>query len=376
MIHREKRRMSMGKKRVGIIFGGKSVEHEVSLQSAKNIVEAIDPHKFEAVLIGIDKEGNWHVSDPTNYLLHADDPERIELNTTTDIISIRFGEKQKIDENDKAHVLNELDAIFPIVHGTLGEDGSLQGLLRIADVPFVGPDVLSSAICMDKDVAKTLLASAGINVAKGVAYDRTERESITFEDVSSKLGNSLFIKPANQGSSVGVSKVQTKEEFEKGIDDAFTFDHKIIIEETVVGREIECSILGNEHPKASLPGEILPQTSFYSYESKYIDGDGAILEAPANLTDEQVKEVQDISIRAFKTLQCEGLARVDVFLTEDGKIYVNEINTLPGFTKISMYPKLWEVSGMTYTNLITELIELGMERHQRDQMLKSSVFDA
>lgn len=366
----------MGKKRIGIIFGGKSVEHEVSLQSAKNIVEAIDSHKFEAVLIGIDKEGNWHVSDPENYLVHADDPERIQLNTTTDIISIRFGEKQTLDENDKAHVLNELDAIFPIVHGTLGEDGSLQGLLRIADVPFVGPDVLSSAICMDKDVAKTLLTSAGINVAKGVAYDRTERDSITFEDVSSKLGTSMFIKPANQGSSVGVSKVQTKEEFDQGIDDAFTFDHKIIIEETVVGREVECSILGNEYPKASLPGEILPQTSFYSYESKYIDEDGAILEAPANLTDEQIKEVQDVSIRAFKTLQCEGLARVDVFLTEDGQIYVNEINTLPGFTKISMYPKLWEVSGMTYTNLITELIELGMERHQRDQMLKSSVFDA
>lgn len=365
----------MGKKKVGIVFGGKSAEHEVSLQSAKNIVEAIDTEKYEPVLIGIDKQGSWHVSDPSNYLVHADDPKRIQLNTTTDVISIVFGERQEIDENDKAHVLNELDAIFPIVHGTLGEDGCLQGLLRIADVPFVGPDVLSSAICMDKDIAKKLLTVAGINVAKGVSYNRVDRENITFEKISATLGNSMFIKPANQGSSVGVSKVSTKEEFDKGIDDAFTFDHKIIIEETVVGREIECSVLGNEHPKASLLGEILPQTSFYSYESKYIDGDGAVLEAPANLSDEQVKEVQGVAIRAFKALQCEGLARVDVFVTEDSKIYVNEINTLPGFTKISMYPKLWEVSGMTYTNLISELIEYGIERHKRDQQLKSSVFD-
>src|SRR5699024_3038140 len=183
------------------------------------------------------------------------------------------------------------------------------------------------------------------------------------------------IKPANQGSSVGVNKVTTKEEFDQGIEEAFTYDHKVIIEETVVGREVECSILGNEHPKASLPGEILPQTSFYSYESKYIDEDGAVLEAPANLSDEQIKEVQEVSITAFKALQCEGLARVDVFLTKDGSIYVNEINTLPGFTKISMYPKLWEVSGMTYTNLISELIELGIQRHERNKQLKSSVYE-
>src|SRR5699024_522835 len=191
-------------------------------------------------------------------------------------------------------------------------DGSLQGLLRIVDIPYVGPDVLSSAICMDKDIAKKLLTTAGINVAKGVTFTYTEKEDISFEEVSKKLGNSMFIKPANQGSSVGVSKVTTKEEFDQGIEEAFTYDHKVIIEETVVGREVECSILGNEHPKASLPGEILPQTSFYSYESKYIDEDGAVLEAPANLSDEQIKEVQEVSIAAFKALQCEGLARVDV----------------------------------------------------------------
>lgn len=364
----------MGRKQIGIIFGGKSVEHEVSLQSAKNIVDAIDTDKYEPVLIGIDKQGNWHVSDPTDYLLHADDPKKIQLNTSTDVITIDFGKDYQIVEDEQTNVLNNLDAIFPIVHGTLGEDGSLQGLLKIVDVPFVGPDVLSSAICMDKDIAKKLLIAAGINVAKGVTVTHTEKDEISFEDVSEKLGNSMFIKPANQGSSVGVSKVTTKEEFDQGIKDAFTYDHKVIIEETVVGREVECSILGNEHPKASLPGEILPQTTFYSYESKYIDEDGAVLEIPANLSDEQIKQVQEVSIAAFKALQCEGLARVDVFLTEDGSIYVNEINTLPGFTKISMYPKLWEVSGMMYTNLISELIELGIQRHERNQQLKSSVF--
>lgn len=367
--------MKMGKKRVGIIFGGKSAEHEVSLQSAKNIVDAIDPERYEAVLIGIDKQGSWHVSDPTNYLIHADDPKRIQLNTSTEMISIIPGERHVQDEDDKAYVLNALDAVFPIVHGTLGEDGSLQGILRIADVPFVGPSVLSSAICMDKDIAKKLLAVAGIQVAKGFTFTREERDAISYEEVAATLGDSMFIKPANQGSSVGVSKVETKEEFERGVADAFLYDHKVVIEETVQGREIECSILGNEDPIASIPGEILPQTSFYSYESKYIDEDGATLEAPANLTDEQVKAVQDVSIRAYKTLQCEGLARVDVFLTEDGTIYVNEINTLPGFTKISMYPKLWEISGMSYTDLIHRLIELGIERHERDGLLKSSVWD-
>lgn len=365
----------MGRKKVGIIFGGKSVEHEVSLQSAKNIVEAIDTEKYEPVLIGIDKQGNWHVSDPADYLIHADDPKKIQLNTSADIISIVFGDNHQVEEREQTKVLNNLDAIFPIVHGTLGEDGSLQGLLRIVDIPYVGPDVLSSSICMDKDIAKKLLTTAGINVAKGVTFTHTEKDDISFEEVSKQLGNSMFIKPANQGSSVGVSKVTTKEEFDQGIEEAFMYDHKIIIEETVVGREVECSILGNEHPKASLPGEILPQTSFYSYESKYIDEDGAVLEVPAKLSDEQVKEVREVSIAAFKALQCEGLARVDVFLTENGSIYVNEINTLPGFTKISMYPKLWEVSGMTYTNLISELIELGIQRHARNKQLKSSVFE-
>lgn len=366
----------MKKTRVGVIFGGKSAEHEVSLQSAKNIVEALDRDKYEAVLIGIDKEGKWHLNDQSSYLLNADNPKLIQLNKSNDHIALVPGEEetQLIHAEDGVN-LDELDVIFPIVHGTLGEDGSLQGMLRMANLPYVGPDVLSSAICMDKEIAKKLMAGSGIQVAKGSAHTLTERDEIVYEDLVEELGSPLFIKPANQGSSVGVSKVATKEEFAKAIDEAFEYDHKVIIEETLVGREIEVSVLGNEQPKASLPGEILPKTDFYSYESKYIDEDGAKLAIPADLPKEITAYLQEVAVRAFKALQCEGLARVDFFLTDHGQVYVNEINTLPGFTKISMYPKLWETSGIGYSDLISELIELARDRHERANQFKSSVWE-
>lgn len=366
----------MRKLKVGIIFGGKSAEHEVSLQSAKNIVDAIDKDKYEVMLIGIDKQGAWHISDQSSYLLHAENPKLIQLNRSNDPVAIVPGtdHHQLIHATD-ANVLDQLDVVFPIVHGTLGEDGSLQGMLRMANLPFVGPSVLSSSICMDKDIAKRLLHAAGIRVAKGLVYTRSNKSEIDYEKAVDDLGTPMFIKPANQGSSVGVSKVTTKSEFDQAIDLAFQFDNKIVIEENVVGREIECSVLGNENPIASLPGEILPQTEFYSYESKYIDEKGAELAIPAELPDELVKKVQDTAIKAFSALQCEGMARVDFFLVQNGELYVNEINTLPGFTKISMYPKLWEVSGISYAELINRLIELAIERHQNDSNLKNSIWD-
>ncbi|MFC0302401.1 D-alanine--D-alanine ligase [Virgibacillus soli] len=366
----------MKKMNVGIIFGGKSAEHEVSLQSAKNIVDAIDKEKFEVVLIGIDKQGNWHINDQSSYLMHADNPKLIQLNKSNDAVAIVPGssDHQLIHANS-AEVLDQLDVVFPIVHGTLGEDGSLQGMLRLANLPFVGPSVLSSSICMDKDIAKIILQNAGINVAKGLVYTRTDIDNIRFEVVSETLGTPMFIKPANQGSSVGVSKVTTEEEFYEAIKLAFQFDHKVVIEENITGREIECSVLGNEEPIASLPGEILPKTEFYSYESKYIDEKGAELAAPADLSEEVVQKVQETAIAAFQALQCEGLARVDFFLTESGELYVNELNTLPGFTKISMYPRLWEISGISYTDLITKLIDLAVKRHKQDQELKSSIWE-
>ncbi|WP_155669429.1 D-alanine--D-alanine ligase [Ornithinibacillus caprae] len=364
------------KKKVGIIFGGKSAEHEVSLQSAKNIVDAIDKEKYEVVLIGIDKEGKWHLNDQSSYLLNAENPKLIQLNKSNDNIAIVPGstDNQLIHAGNAVN-LDQLDVVFPIVHGTLGEDGSLQGMLRIANLPFVGPSVLGSSICMDKDIAKRLLQGAGINVAKGFTFSKVKRPKINYEDIKQYLGTPMFIKPANQGSSVGVSKVTTEEEFEKAVDSAFQYDNKIVIEETVIGREIECSVLGNEDPMASVPGEILPQTEFYSYESKYIDEKGAELAIPAELSDEMIKKVQETAIKAFETLQCEGLARVDFFLTAEGELYVNEVNTLPGFTKISMYPKLWEISGIAYSELISKLIELAIERHQRDNDLKNTVWD-
>ncbi|GGB47555.1 D-alanine--D-alanine ligase [Lentibacillus populi] len=365
----------MTKKKVGIIFGGKSAEHEVSLQSAKNIVEAIDKDKYDVMLIGIDKQGKWHLNDQSSYLLNAENPKLIQLNKSNENVAIVPGENDhQLINKASAQNLEQLDVVFPIVHGTLGEDGSLQGMLRIANLPFVGPSVLSSSICMDKEIAKRLLEAAGINVAKGFAFTRAKKDRIVYEDIVAHLGTPMFIKPANQGSSVGVSKVSTKEEFEVGIAAAFQYDHKVIIEESVVGREIECSVLGNDEPIASLPGEILPNTEFYSYESKYIDEKGAELAIPAELPGELVKNVQQVAVNAFTALQCEGLARVDFFLTETGDIYVNEVNTLPGFTRISMYPKLWEVSGISYPELIDRLIELAIERHENDRMLKSAVW--
>lgn len=366
----------MGKIKVGIIFGGKSAEHEVSLQSAKNIVDAIDKNKYDVVLVGIDKQGKWHINDQTSYLINEENPKLIQLNKSNENVAIVPGEtNHQLINVSKEMSIDQLDVIFPIVHGTLGEDGSLQGMLRIANLPFVGTSVLGSAVCMDKDIAKRLLKEAGINVAKGLAFTRAKKKNIDFNDAKDKLGVPMFIKPANQGSSVGVSKVSTKEEFDEAIHVAFQYDHKVIVEENIVGREIEVAVLGNEHPKASVPGEILPQTEFYSYESKYIDESGAKLAIPADLPDEMVEKIQHAAVHTFEMLECEGLARVDFFLKENGEIYVNEVNTLPGFTRISMYPKLWEISGISYPELINKLIELAMERHELNGMLKSAVWD-
>ncbi|GIO21671.1 D-alanine--D-alanine ligase [Oceanobacillus sp. J11TS1] len=362
------------KKKVGIVFGGKSSEHEVSLQSAKNIVDAIDLDKYEVYLLGIDKQGNWHVNDRSHYLLNEEDPSLIALNKTGKGIAIVPGaEENQIIQTDSDISMDQLDVVFPIVHGTLGEDGSLQGMLRMANIPFVGSSVLGSAISMDKDIAKRLLRDAGLDVAKGYTFRKAQQDHISYQTIVAELGTPLFIKPANQGSSVGVHKVETEEEFNHAIQDAFLYDHKVLVEEAIQGREIECSILGNEEPIASVPGEILPTVEFYSYEAKYIDESGANLEIPAKLEKSVEAKIQTTAIRAFEALNCEGLARVDVFLKDDNTIIINEINTLPGFTKISMYPKLWEESGISYRELIERLIELAIERYQSNQQLKSSI---
>ncbi len=363
----------MQKKNVGIIFGGKSTEHEVSLQSAKNIVDAINKDKFNVTLIGIDKNGIWHLNESTHFLLNSDNPSLISLHQSGRNIAFIPGknEEQIIEFQEKT--LSQLDVIFPIVHGTLGEDGSLQGLLKMVNLPFVGSQVLSSAMCMDKDITKRLLRDAGLNITPFIKLAKKNRKNISFEIASSQLGCPLFVKPANQGSSVGVNKVTSPQEFEAALEMAFTYDNKILIEQGIDGREIECAVIGNDEPSASVCGEIELEDSFYSYDTKYINDKGATVTIPANIPDEISEKIREISIKAYEVLECTGLARVDVFLTKNGEIFINEINTLPGFTNISMFPKLWEVSGLNYSDLITRLIELAIEHHENDAQLKNTV---
>lgn len=364
----------MKRLKIGIIFGGKSVEHEVSLWSAKSIVEAIDRKKFEPILIGVDKDGKWHINDESSYLLQPESIELVRLNKSNDHVAVVPGkDKYQLIHAKNGMTMEQLDVIFPILLGTLGEDGSVQGLLRIANLPYVGPDVLGSAICMDKDIAKRLMYEAGINVARGSSFTVIQRDKINYDELATELGEPMFIKPANLGSSVGVTKVSTKEEFVDAINLAFEYDYKIIIEETIVGREIEFSMLGNENPRVSLPGEVLLTTELYSYESKYLDEDDSKFAIPAKLPESKTREMQQIALKAFETLQCEGLARVDFFLTDDGQIYVNELNTLPSFAKTSIYPRLWEASGISYSDLITHIINLAIERYNRQEKFKSSL---
>lgn len=359
--------------RVGIIFGGKSAEHEVSLQSAKNIIEAIDRTKYEVLLIGIDKKGDWHLNDDSTFLLHGDNPKLIQLNRSNKGVAlVPGGKSNQMVQLSNLQSLGPVDVVFPVLHGPHGEDGTIQGLLKLANIPFVGASVLGSAVGMDKDVAKRLLRDAGIGIAKFLTFNRSSISDIYFDDVKNQLGIPFFVKPANLGSSVGVKKVSNETECKQAISEAFQYDHKILIEEFVKGREIECSVLGNDYPIASVPGEILPQHEFYSYEAKYIDENGATLHIPAVLSSDIAAEIQSLAVKAFKVLCCEGMARVDFFLKENGEMIINEINTIPGFTKISMYPKLWEASGLSYTELISRLIELALERHDNDTRLKDS----
>jgi len=364
----------MAKLRVGVVFGGKSAEHEVSLQSAKNIVDAMDTSRFEVVLLGIDKSGQWHISDAQNYLQNASDPARIALNPSDNSVALVPGvAAQQLIAADNRSPLPNVDVIFPIVHGTLGEDGSLQGMLRLANLPFVGSDVLASAACMDKDVTKRLLRDAGLAIAPFITLTRANRDSVSFSDVTAQLGLPLFVKPANQGSSVGVSKVTNEAQYADALRLAFAFDKKVVVEKGIVGREIECAVLGNDEPQASTCGEIVLNSEFYAYDTKYIDDQGAQVVVPAAIDPETNDKIRAIAIEAYKTLGCEGMARVDVFLTPENEVVINEINTLPGFTNISMYPKLWQASGISYSALIARLIELALERHQQSSALKISM---
>jgi D-alanine-D-alanine ligase len=357
-------------KKVGILFGGKSAEHEISLLSAKNVYEAIDRTKFDPVLIGIDKTGRWLINDASQFLLNSGNPALVKINPNGKSVALR-PESNGMFSAEGTGSFN-VDVVFPILHGPFGEDGTIQGFLKLADIPYVGPAVLGSAVGMDKDVMKRLLRDAGIPIGKFITLKNNEKIP-SFAEIENELGAPFFIKPANMGSSVGISKVRGEAELAAALKDAFLYDAKIIIEEFIPGREIECAVLGNEEPAASVPGEIIPSHDFYSYDAKYLDEKGAALEIPAKLDQVTTERIQNLAVKVFNVLCCEGLSRVDFFLKENGEIIVNEINTMPGFTKISMYPKMWEASGIGYTGLITRLIELAVSRFEKERKLKTSV---
>lgn len=362
------------KKKIGILFGGKSGEHEVSIQSALNIFEALDRDKYVPFLIGVDKEGNFRFLSGSSHIVNRDEPKRIAISVEAPIVQPIKGENSTLCffYNESGSFAEEVDFVFPIIHGNSGEDGCLQGFLKWLEVPFAGASILGSSIGMDKDVAKRLLKEAGIDVCRFFTFSKMECERREFLKSAEKLGFPIFVKPASTGSSLGISKVKNPQELQRAVERALSFDKKVILEEAVVGRELECAVLGNDEVFASCLGEIIPKHEFYSYDAKYVDPDGAELIAPAEIPVEIEEKIKEIAVKSFKVLECEGMARVDFFLTKDGKIFVNEINTLPGFTKISMYPRLWQISGIPYDKLLDKLIELGFQRYENEKKLKTT----
>jgi len=359
--------------RIGILFGGRSGEHEVSLASAASVIRALDTEKYEAVPIGITKDGRWLVGTSAAQKLLAEvlkAGERVVLPpdpSSSALVSLGGGSAQPSVK---------VDVIFPVLHGTFGEDGTVQGLLELAGVPYVGAGVLGSAVGMDKDLQKRIFREARIPVVPALAISRHEWETkrgAVLVAVKKKFGFPLFVKPATLGSSVGMTRVSTAAELPAAMDLAAEFAQKIVVERAIRGREIEVSVLGNAEPKASIPGEIIPHREFYDYAAKYLET-GTRLEIPAKLNKKQVAQFQEYSVRAFRAIECMGMARVDFFLERGtGKIYLNEVNTIPGFTSISMYPKMWEASGIPYSELISRLIELALEQYKEKARTKYSI---
>ena len=358
------------KLRVALLFGGKSAEHEISVISARNIFAAMDKKKYEVIAIGIDKQGRWFLDEDAR-LLSAREQSKVEFHGTKHVTAVLPGESRTpMVRPSTGLAFGPVDVVFPVLHGPFGEDGTIQGLLKLANVPFVGAGVLGSALGMDKDVMKRLLRDARVPIAKFIAFERAD--VISFVKVKKTLGLPVFVKPANLGSSVGISRVANRNQFRRAITDAFRYDNKIVIEESIRGREIECSVLGNQKPIASLPGEIIVQHDFYSYDAKYLDQKGARFEIPARLPKAVIQEIRGLAVRSYRVLCCEGMARVDFFLRDNGEVLVNEINTIPGFTQISMYPKMWQASGVSYSRLIDRLISLALERSRREKRLRTS----
>lgn len=356
----------MSTQKIGLVFGGKSPEHEVSIVSARNIYNAIDKNKFEVTLIGISSSGKWFLENETN----LQDKNCVVGKDGIQLAVVFGNEHNKLIRLDNQQFLDDLEAVFPITHGPNGEDGTLQGVFLQMDIPFVGPSVLGSAVAMDKDFTKRILRDAGIGHAKGITFYKHEINKISYTDTVKELGNIMFVKPCNMGSSVGVSRATNEAEFYDALKEAFKFDTKVLVEQAVIGRELECAVLGNELIETSTVGEIVMEKGFYDFENKYVNDNAKIFIPAPNISDKQLAKIQETARKAYQVLSLEGLSRVDVFLTENDEVIINEPNTLPGFTSISMYPKLWEHSGLKYADLIEKLIQLAISRHQTNKTLQ------
>jgi D-alanine-D-alanine ligase len=359
----------MKKTRVVILFGGRSAEHEISLLSARNVLAALDRDRFEPSLIGIDRAGRWHRESERTLVAATGDPRALALDQAAPIVGIEEG---------LAPPAGDDVVVFPVLHGTFGEDGTVQGLLELGDVAYVGSGVLGSAVGMDKDLAKRLLRDAGIPIVDFAVVTAAgfARDPAAALAAAPALGYPLFVKPVNAGSSVGVSRVTGPSGLEPAVRAAFAFDRKVLLERAVDAREIECAVLGNDDPVASIPGEVLVHhpDGFYSYDAKYVDPDGASWKIPADLTPAAAARVQALAVATFRALELAGMARVDFFMERvGGALYVNEVNTIPGFTAISMYPKMWEASGLSQKDLISRLIDLALERRDARRSLRTGV---
>lgn len=369
-----------GPLRVAVLYGGRSAEHEISLLSARFVVESLDRSRFSPVLVGIDKEGRWTLQDEAALLAAPRDPRLVALHASMPAASLPAWPAAGLEVAAPGGATSlGVDVVFPVLHGPMGEDGTVQGLLALAGVPHVGAGVLGSAVGMDKDVMKRLLAADGIPIVDHRvvrAADWARSRDLLTRDLVAAIGYPAFVKPANLGSSVGVSRAVDDASLRKAIDEALAWDEKAIVERGVPGvRELECAVLGNDDPEASCVGEIVVthRDGYYSYDAKYVDAEGSETQIPARVAPAIAERVRQLAVRTFRALGCEGLARVDVFLAPDGTVYVNEINTMPGFTAISMFPKLWAASGVEAKELVARLIELALERAERRARLRTSV---
>jgi D-alanine-D-alanine ligase len=365
------------KTKILVLCGGQSAEHDVSLASGKSIVDALDPSRYEIFAVAIDPQGVMRWIQDLADLRRTTLDQPIDVRQfATRVSLVRGAEGPELisinSDGGGGRSISSLDVAFPILHGPYGEDGTVQGYLKFIGLPFVGPSVLASAVGMDKDVTKRLLQQAGIRIGKFVTLWKHEPVSHHFGSLTKELGTPFFLKPVNMGSSIGVFKIKDEMSFKSALAEAFQFDNKVICEEFIDGREIECAVIGNQKTEASPPGEIIPQHEFYSYEAKYLDAEGARLELPAKLNTEISDQVRQVALKVYRTLNCEGLSRVDFFLRKkDSVLFVNEINTMPGFTKISMYPKMMELAGRSYSGLVDELVQLAIRRRDEESRLKT-----